>query len=386
VNSASRKILLRLSLAISAILTALIVLEVFLRVTDIPIARHSDHMFTLLEHDSRLGWKMKANIHAKVDFFDVENIPVRSNSIGYWDTEFIKAKHPTKFRVALLGDSFTWGYGVRENERFGNILQEINGGIEVLNFGIPAYGTDQALITWRQLASSYNPDAVILTVYNNDYIDNLSSVRWGRPKPYFIISESGSLLLMGTPVDTKSFYDTGILHEIALPYRALFPSPITRRSRILDWLVKNSDVVRLTFTLVLKLQGAFSKMEKEEPSLPSSLQVEQIRIMSGLVQQLATEVKDEGAKLLVVLAGEHNTNYEYLKSHLLQNSIMSLDATSPVLSMQLGKEKEDLYSPYHFHWKPESHRVVADLIYRQIASLRNEPRGISTSPNLEGTE
>lgn len=134
---------------------SLLVAEVVLRLSNAWIGRHSDAMFTVIEYDRVLGWKMKPIINEKIDLVDVEDIPMRSNSSGFWDKEFVLQKPPDRCRIAFLGDSFTWGLGVREEERFTDLLAAANQGWESLNFGIPSYGTDQSLLVWQQLAHRY---------------------------------------------------------------------------------------------------------------------------------------------------------------------------------------------------------------------------------------
>src|SRR5437870_6304289 len=63
----------------------------------------------------------------------------RSNSLGFRDRE-VPPKSPDRYRIAVIGDSFAWGQGVEERDRFSNLLEEFLGPrYEVFNFGRPVH-------------------------------------------------------------------------------------------------------------------------------------------------------------------------------------------------------------------------------------------------------
>jgi len=75
-------------------------------------------------------------------------------------------------RIAMIGDSMTFGIGVEKNETFENILEEklSNNSIEVLNMGIAHTGTGQQLIFLKEEGIKYKPDLIILNVFvGNDF-------------------------------------------------------------------------------------------------------------------------------------------------------------------------------------------------------------------------
>lgn len=100
----------------------------------------------------------------------------RMNSIGFRDGEHAILKPPGTFRIALLGDSLTFGQGVRVDDRYGNLLEKkLNelagpGGprFEVLNFGVCGYCTWQERACYEQVAAQYKPDLVTVQMHPND--------------------------------------------------------------------------------------------------------------------------------------------------------------------------------------------------------------------------
>src|SRR5688572_11290724 len=129
-----RRLAFKIITVLTACLVGLLLGEIMLRVSGIWVGRHSDTMFTVMDYDGELGWKMKPNVSGTVSYVDVENIPVRGNSLGFWDREFRLEKDPKRRRIVFLGDSFTWGLGVREDERFTNIVEANHSQYESFNF------------------------------------------------------------------------------------------------------------------------------------------------------------------------------------------------------------------------------------------------------------
>lgn len=107
-------------------------------------------------------------IRLKKSCFDIS---LRSNSYGFRDRE--RSKKSNSKRVVVLGDSFIEGYGVEENERLTNLLEN-KSGLEHLNFGMSGnFGTTQYWLSYKYLASSFDHDAVIIGLLpSNDFIDD----------------------------------------------------------------------------------------------------------------------------------------------------------------------------------------------------------------------
>ena len=377
------KLTIRISLVLASCLVGILLAEGALRLTGVWVGRHSDTMFTVIEYDPVLGWKMKPNVQERVSLVDVENIPVRANSQGFWDNEFKLEKDPQRRRIAFLGDSFTWGMGVRENERFSNVLQQSVSQFESLNFGVPGYGTDQSLLVWENVASRYRPDVVVLTIYQNDYVDNMFVVRSGLRKPYFEWHEGSAPELRGMDGNTANFWTDGVFNQAAPPYITLFPRPTEKRSRVLHWLVKHSDLARLAYTILRRVNDGdqpsvtqvSAQAKQPQPAGITTLsdlpptERREVELMSALIKQLATEVKGSGAKFIVVLAGSPIMNFNVQEHELDRADIRYIDATTGALAANLPQGERQLYFPYNKHWTAAGHRAVAGLIEQ---TLRDE--------------
>jgi hypothetical protein len=85
-------------------------------------------------------------------------------------------KLPLEYRITLLGDSFTFGWGVKEEETFVKILENcLNSSspskyhFRVLNLGVPGYSTFQEVAAFKKLVPILKPDLVLLYFVENDF-------------------------------------------------------------------------------------------------------------------------------------------------------------------------------------------------------------------------
>ena len=112
------------------------------------------------------------DVHSSADgrtFFARRGGPsLRTNALGFRERE-IGIKTAGRFRIAIVGDSFTWGQGIEERERFSNVLEASLGpSYEVLNFGIPGNNLPEHVQVLEQ-ALKVLPDFVLLQLYINDF-------------------------------------------------------------------------------------------------------------------------------------------------------------------------------------------------------------------------
>ena len=120
-------------------------------------------------------------------FAQARQIEIARNSLGYRDRE-VGPKDPSRYRIAVIGDSFTWGQGIEAKERFSNLIEALLGPrYEVLNFGIPGHDMPQHLQVLEQVLP-LAPDFVLLQLYINDF----ETAAMQRPKPRPLISDAAA--------------------------------------------------------------------------------------------------------------------------------------------------------------------------------------------------
>jgi lysophospholipase L1-like esterase len=109
------------------------------------------------------------------DEFDFE---YRHNGDGFRDRDRPVEKAPGVFRIAALGDSFTYGEGASFDETWVSGLERrlqarSSGGesLEVLRLGLPRYFPGAERLVLEHYGLRYAPDLVLVAVLPNDVMD-----------------------------------------------------------------------------------------------------------------------------------------------------------------------------------------------------------------------
>jgi hypothetical protein len=94
---------------------------------------------------------------------------LQENSFGMRERGFSLIKAAGVYRIVVQGDSFTFGNGLTEDQRYSNLLQHwLPAGFEVLNFGIPGHNTINHRHTLVSRVLPIRPDYVLLQWFVND--------------------------------------------------------------------------------------------------------------------------------------------------------------------------------------------------------------------------
>jgi lysophospholipase L1-like esterase len=121
-------------------------------------------------------------------------IHVRTNAAGFRGGPLPGAKAPGTYRVVVLGDSFTWGYGVAEEEAYPAVLarrlaERSQRRVEVVNLGLPGAGPLDYLHHLRHTGAELAPDLVVVGLFANDVNDLYQLRRFGTRSPVFALAE-----------------------------------------------------------------------------------------------------------------------------------------------------------------------------------------------------
>jgi lysophospholipase L1-like esterase len=103
-------------------------------------------------------------------------VPVSINSHGLRDHEYSEQKPADVYRIVMLGDSTTFGWGVPLEATVAKTLErDLNRAgipghrrVEVLNAGVGNYGTVQEVAHYRTFDRVFHPDLVVLEYFIND--------------------------------------------------------------------------------------------------------------------------------------------------------------------------------------------------------------------------
>ncbi len=157
-----------------------------------------------LKSDS--GNELIAHVHKPNKSMELMNVMVDINSDGLRDTEYPVSKGD-EYRIIVLGDSLTFGWGVQEEETFAAIIEEDMNSVyptEVINFGTGNYNTEQEVNLFIEKGLKYDPDKVVLFYFINDAeITPKKSDLWFLGYSHFISftgQESTLYLIISSPL------------------------------------------------------------------------------------------------------------------------------------------------------------------------------------------
>ncbi len=180
-------------------------------------------------HDPGLGWTLLENVDGVV----LNGAPVHSNSAGMRGRREYPLEHRGGLRVVALGDSFTFGQCVGDDETFAARLEQRIAPGEVLNLAVHGYGHDQMLLRLRQQGAAYRPDVVLLGFYNADVDRNLLRFR-DYAKPRFRL-RGGELALQNVPVPAPEAFAASFQLRSAnygrMLWDGVFAKRLERRNR-----------------------------------------------------------------------------------------------------------------------------------------------------------
>lgn len=128
---------------------------------------------TLIQPDSsdEIIYKLKPGLDVLF-----QGVRVVTNSFGMKGEEVSLEKPPDVYRIALLGDSFAFGWGVTEEQSFARIFEknlneskQLGKKVEVLNFGVPGYSTFQETASYMRDHYKFNIDTIVVYFVENDF-------------------------------------------------------------------------------------------------------------------------------------------------------------------------------------------------------------------------
>jgi hypothetical protein len=161
------------ALVVASTLVTLLFLEVGSRIFYQPPAKAMNFSGdSYYEKDEIVGWSPRRNIQGIHNWTGSFATTFRTNSDGLRDREYPLEKPKGITRIIALGDSFTWGWGVGDNEIYTEALESLLPRVEVINLGVAAFATKQEFDYLKMKGMKYDPDIVMLGFCLNDIVGN----------------------------------------------------------------------------------------------------------------------------------------------------------------------------------------------------------------------
>jgi len=299
-----------------------------------------------LIYDDTLGWVPQPNttkIHKESDFEVLYTI----NSKGYRGKEYPLEKKEGVFRIVIIGDSMSFGYGVNDEETYAALIDKSIPNVEVINLSVSGYGTDQELLRLQKQGFDFKPDLVILQITDNDFIDIMRPFRYERAKPYFII-ENENLVLKNVPVKNDNEYAKAYFSEVLpLPFR--------------EWLSWNSYAYVFINQKYLRLAESLHSRAKSKEAgynlIKKPVQEydpEAIKLFSAIVQKISKELNARGIQGIAF-----HCDKVLSETGVINNISLPLIDLYPAFT---EKAKEVKLTLPDGHWNAEGHRFIVNQL------------------------
>jgi hypothetical protein len=264
--------------------------------------------FNIGQFNEKLGWSLKPDSYG-TSMRTGYKIEYRINSKGLRDDETEYKKPPGKFRIILIGDSSTFGFGVPIEKHFSTSLEGYFKDVEIINMGVSGFGIDQELIFLQIEGFRYQPDLVMAYVPHFKDHRHMHTIRWGKRKPRFLLTD-GKLVLTNSPLSTEE-------------------SSIFRR--IHRWFSRYSkvyEILRNGIVGLVKQGSSNSPREQREQDNKNArdefFRKELFELGEAIIYSMHQESLKNGANFVLV------SRFRKLFDVALKRGIISFDVTEPI--------------------------------------------------------
>lgn len=168
--------------ALLFLLLSLALLEIVARVSTpalerrIPAFYYRQYLSKLLALDEVLVWAGIPGAKAEIGNTLGDRVIYRINQSGWRGREFTPLSRPGN--ALVLGDSFSFGLGVDEQARYGDLLEAKLQGLNVWTFAHMGYAPDQHALLGLRWLTAFPWAFVVLQLSNNDVQDVAGHI-WG---------------------------------------------------------------------------------------------------------------------------------------------------------------------------------------------------------------
>jgi len=295
-------------------------------------------------YDAELGWCLRPNLRIARYFRD--GATFTTNGQGHRGRVETTVDVPEgEYRIVCIGDSFTMGYGVSDEETFPHRLHELDG-VQCINQGVSGFGLDQIFLGYVRDGSKFDADLVLCCVIEDDLSRMLFQRFAGRyPKPHLEVVDD-ELLVRNVPVPEEAAPSArgqrliAILHELGLARLVRRPNK-ARKKAIVEG------------TVDLK------------------------RVSEAVLRGLAEECRASKREFVVVLLPtrrdlvKHRSEASLLLGRLSKKVGVEFVDLTPELRRVSPKERNRLFRVKEGdgHYTPEGNRRIAGLLFERLSLL-----------------
>lgn len=369
----------KIILAIFGVFLAFVTIELYFRLFSPQNIYNNlpDSGLTCFQKEERYFSSLKPN--SVCQFATTEyDVSLKTNNHGFISDKDTKLEKPSGVRrIAFIGDSYTLGQGVEQNQSYpsivGNMLNQRGFNTEVVNASTTGLGIDWYYLRLKEKIIDFKPDIVVVGVYLGNDLADLDHTTWDHVDN------------LGLPTklsNANEYIDRdGTKRSKTIPVR--YKLPILRNLHTFIFLAERFGG---PFYPTVLLNGHPCMLKPDCKELDQNIN-KTVFLLEGM-NKLAL---DHNFTLLVVLIPWENQ----LPRHILEKSLVNFFAKSEnrhnlsdKIALQL-KEKsipyldlldafeaykgdEPIFYPQDRHWTKVGHEIAAEAIIPVLESMLKE--------------
>lgn len=306
-----------------------------------------------------LGYRAYRTIRWKVSFLEPIKTALDAR-LGWKGKQVFGDLKTNKFKILILGDSYTYGYGIgEENMYYRRIQDALNA--ELFIYAGYGYGTLQEFIALDMLLDRIKPDLILLQVCHNDFINN-------------------SLTLQDA-----SFLNSGILMKRpylingAVEYH--FPKIMGKK---MEFLATHSAIANKLYPVLMKLKailaekGLLRSIETDIKEKGAGLEAFSESV--ALTEELMEKIKERAGTIPVATFSVDDTlpYYAEFKKIFAKTDIDFIERV-PREIRQTQDKKIDAKANTLAHWTPWEHHIYGEILARELIRVISVGRGLFVS-------
>jgi peptidoglycan/LPS O-acetylase OafA/YrhL len=319
-----------------------------------------------LTPDPTLGWRLKPSQTTRLRWEGYDYV-VTSNSLGFPAPEYPEHKEPGVIRIMTVGDAFTSAEGVNTDQAWPRLLEadlthRLSGRrVEVLNFGITAFGPVQYALVFEKYAPIYQPDLLIIGFFVNEYQDVLLNLENYRKSIGFDLPPQDGWRALGQLAQLQSF--------IKLELRQPFMELLLKKPRDQGYFLGN-------FLFLEKGRADINVTGRQRV-------VEHLERIKAVADRIGAKVLIAMIPASVQVCGPAQLAYYPKPVDLADSERFDMEQPQRMtqeIASSLGIAYHDLrpalksvaggcaYHPKNMHWTVDGHKAVAEDLARILIS------------------
>ncbi len=293
-------------------------------------------------YDPVYGKRIKKSVSYK-RFSSEFTMRFTANSLGFRGPE---PESLPQGPILFLGDSFTMGYGVNDDEVYVERIRKTlfrrnkEKYLPVINYGMGVNGNGRWIKFLKIEGPQYNPRLVVLQFHVSDFDENVR-------ERLFDLTASGELHELQVPASGIDRPIQTLIETVP----GLAYSHLVALGRQLRWIMfYRQDTSEPTQNL--KNEAKLSA-NVAEPSYAE-------RLTFRMVAEVLKICEIHKWSVLALNVGIHDNRLNKLKDILLKHNVHLIDTPAKA-------QRPDLYYKVDGHWNAQGHAFVADLILKELA-------------------